>query len=167
LLTTVGMHARPALPSMRRARYSRSILVSLAVIVITVLALLGIVGRWSPEQRMPSAFGAEQVAAPAGADLAFALTAIGPEGSRLIQRADFIASDDTGRPVPVLTHLVVGDGAARPATLVVALNPASWPVLCRRTVGTSGQDSPVKLTIRDQISGVLVQGVIPSAWCAR
>jgi hypothetical protein len=94
------------------------------------------------------------------------LTAIGPEGPGLIQRAVFTASDDTGRPVPVSTRLVE-DGAADRATLLLVLDPAGRPELCERTVDGSEQGWPVKLTVRDQASGVLIQAVIPEDWCVR
>ena len=123
LLTAIGAHSRPDLPLVRTAGHIRTVLISLAVVAVTAVALLATGSRWSPAQRMPSAIGAEQVAAPPGADVAFALTAIGPEGPGLIQRAVFTASDDTGRPVPVSTRLV-GDGTADPATLLVVLDPS-------------------------------------------
>ena len=47
------------------------------MIAATTAALLATGAKWSPEQRMPSAIGVEQVPAPAGADLAFALTGVG------------------------------------------------------------------------------------------
>lgn len=166
LLTTVGMHSRPELPSVRTARRDmRKNVVFLAVIAITGGAVLVTGGRWSPDQRMPSAFGAEQVPKPAGTDLAFALTAMGPEGFQLIQRAHFTASDDTGRPVSVQTHLLVGDRTADRATLLVQLDP-SRQLLCKPPVGASEQAMPVKLTLRDKTSGVVVQGIIPAGWCA-
>ena len=108
LLTAIGAHSRPDLPLVRTAGHIRTVLIFLAVVAVTAVALLATGSRWSPAQRMPSAIGAEQVAAPPGADVAFALTAIGPEGPALIQRAVFTASDDTGRPVPVSTRLVDG-----------------------------------------------------------
>ena len=165
LLTAIGAHSRPDLPLMRTARHIRTVLIFLAVVAVTAVALVATGSRWSPAQRMPSAIGAEQVAAPPGADVAFALTAIGPEGPGLIQRAVFTASDDTGRPVPVSTRLVEG-GTADPATLLVVLDPGGRPELCERTVDGSEQGWPVKLTLRDQASGVLVQAVIPAGWCA-
>jgi hypothetical protein len=165
LLTALGAHSRPDLPLVRTAGHIRTVLISVAVVAVTTVALLATGSRWSPAQRMPSAIGAEQVAAPPGADVALALTAIGPEGPGLIQRAVFTASDDTGRPVPVLTRLV-GDGTADLATLLVVLDPGSRPELCERSVDGSEQGWPVKLTLRDQASGVLVQAVIPAGWCA-
>jgi hypothetical protein len=169
LLTAIGAHSRPDLPLLRTAGHIRTVLISLAVVAVTAVALLATGSKWSPAQRMPSVIGAEQVPAPPGADVAFALTPIGPEGSGLIQRAIFTASDDTGRPVPVLTRLV-GDGKADPATLLVVLDPGSRQELCGaprlgHTVDSSEQGWPVKLTLRDQASGMLVQAVIPAGWC--
>lgn len=169
LLVTLGTLSRPKLPPVRTARNMRTILVSLAVIAATAAALLAMGARWSPEQRMPSAIGAEQVPVPAGADLAFALTGVGRDGSQLIQRAEFAASDDTGRPVPILTRLVLADGTADRVTLLVVLQRSGEPVLCAgigRMVGASAGGGPVKLTLRDQASGLLVQAVIPDGWCA-
>jgi hypothetical protein len=164
LLTAIGAHSRPDLPVVRTAGHIRTVLTSLAVVAVTAVALLAAGSRWSPAQRMPSAIGAEQVAAPTGFDVAFALTAIGPDGPALIQRAVFIASDDTGRPVAVSTRLLQG-GTADPATLLVVLDPASRPQLCERTFDATEQGWPVKLTVRDQASGMLVQAVIPAGWC--
>ena len=66
-------------------------------------------------------------------------------------------------------------GTADPATLLVVLDPMSRSQLCGRTAATLGntvavvngseQGRPVKLTVRDQASGVLVQAVIPAGWC--
>jgi hypothetical protein len=164
LLTAIGARSGPDLPVVRTAKHIRTVMISLAVVAVTAVALLATGSKWSPAQRMPSAIGAEQVAAPPGADVAVALTAIGPEGAGLIQRAVFTASDDTGRPVPVLTRLV-GDGTADPATLLVMVDPAGQSELCERTVDGSEQGWPVKLTLRDQTSGVLVQAVLPAGWC--
>ena len=83
LLVAAGIVGSPKLPPVLTARNIRTPLVALAVIAITAAALLVMGARWSPAQRMPSAFSAEQIPAPAGADLAFALTAIGPDGSEL------------------------------------------------------------------------------------
>jgi hypothetical protein len=166
LLTAIGMHSRPELPSLRTTRQMHKIFLSLAVIAISAVALLSFGARWSPEQRTPSAFSVEQVPAREGADVAFALTAIGPEGSRLIQRALFSASDDTGHPVGVRTRLAVGDRTADRPTLLVVLDAGSRPVLCGRTARGSQQGTPIKLTVRDETSGVLVQARIPAGWCA-
>jgi hypothetical protein len=168
LLVTLGTLSRPKLPPVPTARNMRTIVVSLAVIAATAAALMATGARWSPEQRMPSAIGAEQVPAPAGADVAFALTGVGRGGSQLIQRAEFTASNDTGRPVPVLTRLVPADGTADRVTLLVVLQRSGQPMLCAgigRMVDTSAGGGPVKLTLRDQASGVQVQAVIPGRWC--
>jgi hypothetical protein len=61
---------------------------------------------------------------------------------------------------------LVGDGTADLATLLVVLDPGSRPELCERSADGSEQGWPVKLTLRDQASGVLVQAVIPAGWCA-
>jgi hypothetical protein len=175
LLSAVGTGSRPDLPLLRTAGQIRMVLLSLAVVAVTGVALLAIGSIWSPVQRMPSAIGAEQVAAPPGADVAFALTAIGPEGPGLIQAAVFTASDDTGHSVPVVTRLV-GTGTAGPATLLVVLDPGSRQELCGGTATELGQtvadvdDSqrgwPVKLTLRDEASGMhVVQAVVPAGWC--
>ena len=153
LLTAVGMHSRPELPSVRTARNMRKILVSLVVIAITAVALLVTGARWSPAQRMPSAFSVEQLPAPAGADVALALTAIGPEGSGLIRRAVFAASDDTGRPVRCPYAALMADGTADRATLLVVVHPrSSRPELCgAKQIGAAApQAAPMKLTMRDE-----------------
>jgi hypothetical protein len=177
LLVTVGALSRPK-PPVLTARNMRKVLVSMAVVATTAAALLATSAKWSPEQRMPSAFGAEQIPAPAGADLAFALTAVGPQGPGLIQAAKFTASDDTGRAVPVVTRLVPTDGTADRATLLVMLQRGSQAVLCGRldskqnlggavgTVVVSKNGAAVKITVRDQASGLLVQAVLPDGWCA-
>lgn len=166
LLTAIGVHSRPDLPVVRTAVHVRTVLISLGVAVVTAVVLLATGSRWSPAQVMPSAIGVEQVGAPPEADVAFALTAIGPDGTGLIRRAVFVASDNTGRPVPVRLRLVE-DGTADSATLLVVIDPEGRAELCERTVGGSLQSSPAKLTVRDQASGVLIQAVIPADWCAR
>jgi hypothetical protein len=164
LLTAIGVHSRPDLPLVRRAKDIRAILISMAVVAVTAVALFAVGSIWSPAQRMPSAFGAEQVAAQPGSDVAFALTAMGPDGPALIQRADFTAADDTGHPIAISTRLLQG-GKAEPATLLIALDPESRPQLCERTVEAAEQGWPLKLTVRDQASGLVVQAVIPAGWC--
>jgi hypothetical protein len=164
LLTAVGTNSRPDLPLVRSAKHIRAILISLAVVAVTAVALFAVGSRWSPAQRMPSAFGAEQIAAPSGSDVAFALAAMGPDGPTLIQHADFTATDEMGRPVAIGTRLLQGAGA-EPATLLVALDPESRPQLCERTGDATEQGWPIKLTVRDQTSGLVVQAVIPAEWC--
>jgi hypothetical protein len=168
LLVAVGILSRPNLPPVLTARSMRTPLIALAVIATTAAALLAIGARWSPAQRMPSAFGAEQIPAPAGADVAFALTAIGPGGSEFIRRADFTASDDTGRPVPVDTRLVLADDTADRANLLVVLPRSSQPELCGEepTDRVFKTGAPIKLNMRDQVSDLNLQAVIPIGWCA-
>jgi hypothetical protein len=168
LLVAVGMLSRPNLPTALTARNMRTPLIALAVIAVTAGALLAVGARWSPAQRMPSSFSAEQIPAPAGADVALSLTAIGPGGSGFVRRADFTAADDTGRrPVPVDTRLLLADDTADRATLLVVLPRSSQPELC----GTKRVDlalktrAPIKLTMRDRASGLTVQPAIPIAWC--
>ncbi len=174
VLTAVGALSRPDLPIIRRAKQFRVILVSFAVVAITALALFGVGSIWSPAQRMPSAIGIEQVAAPGGADIAFALTGLGPEGGELINQADFTAFDGAGRPVAISTRLLNGAPGGPPMLLVV-LDPASRPQLCEPSampfgdtavaVDSSQYNAPIKLTVRDQVSGTLVQAVLPDVWC--
>jgi hypothetical protein len=166
LLVAVGMLSRPNLPPVLTIRNVRTPLIALAVIATTAAALLAIGAKWSPAQRMPSAFSAEQISAPAGADVAFALTAMGPDGSDLIRRADFTTTDDTG-PVPVDTRLVLTEGAGDRAMLLVVLPRSSRPELCERMARAFKTGAPVKLTMRDQASGLLLQAVVPVGWCAR
>jgi hypothetical protein len=163
LVVTIGALSRPKLPPKRTISNTRNVFVSLAVVAATVAALAVTNTNWSPAQRMPSVFGIEQVPAPAGADVAFALTAIGPEGPQLIQRAQFSASDEAGRVVPVRTQLVGADGTADHAVLLVNLQQDGQPELCR-------SDRLAKLTMRDQLSGVRVQAMVPVLdgwWCTR
>jgi hypothetical protein len=174
-LTAIGAHSRPDLPVVRTVKNIRPVLISLAVVAVTAAALLATGSMWSPAQRMPSAIGAEQVAAPPGSDVAFALTALGPNGPALLRRADFAAADDTGRAVPVSTRLVQG-GTADAGTLLLVLDPVSRTQLCDFTAPKPGnsvsaldgseQGSPAKLTVRDKYSGMLVQALIPAEWCA-
>jgi hypothetical protein len=166
LLTAIGAHSRPDLPVVRTAGQIRPVLITWAVVAVTALALFATGSKWSPAQLMPSAFGAEQVPAPPGADVALNLTAFGPDGRELMQRADFRAWDDTGRPVPVSTSLV-GGGRPDAAAVLMVVDPASRSQVCERAVGGSLQGGSVKLTVRDHASGVLLQAVIPAEWCAR
>jgi hypothetical protein len=166
LLSAVGTGSRPDLPLLRTASQIRLVLLSLAVLLVTAVALLAVGSIWSPVQRMPSAIGVEQVAAPPGADVAFALTAIGPEGQDLIKRSSFTARDDSGRPVSVGVTVASGS-TADSATLLLVVDPVSRPLLCMHPVGDSLQSRPFKLTVRDQTSGVLVQAVVPPGWCAQ
>jgi hypothetical protein len=165
LLTAIAAHSRPDLPLVRTAKHVRTVVISLAVVAATAVALIATGSIWSPAQRMPSAFGIEQVAAPSGFDVAFALTAIGPDGPALIQHAVFTASDDTGRPVAVSTQLLQSS-TGDPVEMLMALDPGSRPQLCEdRTAEAWEQGWAIKLTVRDQASGLVVQAVVPGGWC--
>lgn len=165
-LTAVGAHSRPDLPPVRTAKQLRTVLVFLSVAGAVAVALLATGSKWSPAQRMPSAISAEQVPEPPGADVAFALTAIGPDGPNILRRSLFTVFDEIGRPALARTH-VAGDAMADAATLVVVLDPGIRPALCERAFADSHQGRAVKLTVRDQNSGVSVQAVIPAGWCVR
>ncbi|NVN53729.1 hypothetical protein HLY00_4080 [Mycolicibacterium hippocampi] len=159
ILVTVGALLRPKLPQTRTIANTRAVLFSFGVVVATCLSLAVANMNWSPAQRMPSAFGIEQVPALPGADLAFSLTAIGAEGPRLMRQAEFSAADESGRPVPVQLRSVGADGTASRAVLLVEMPPGSQSVLCR-------PDRPAKITVGDRITGVRMQAVIPERWCA-
>lgn len=168
LLVILGAASSPQLPGLLSTRNGRTILIVCLVLASTTAALLATSARWSPAQRMPSAFGIEQVPAPPGADVAFMLTAIGPEGPQVIRRSDFTASDDRGRRVPVAIRLENSGEAADHATLLVTLAEGSRAVLCAgRAVVASATGAPIKVTVRDRVSGVMVQSTIPEGWCAR
>jgi len=165
LLTAIAAHARPDLPLIRTSGHIGAVLISLAVVAVTAIALVTAGSIWSPAQRMPSAIGVEQVAAPPGSDAAFTLNAIGPDGWNNIEHSAFSTWDDNGQPVSVETSIVSG-AAAGSATLLLVVNPESRPQLCDRSLGSSLQGWPIKLTVRDQNSGVLSQALLPATWCA-
>ncbi|RZT18515.1 hypothetical protein EV589_2775 [Mycobacterium sp. BK558] len=159
LLVTLGAHSRPRL----QAAPTKRTLVQMVLAIVVVATTFGTIrltsAIWSPAQEMPSVISAEQMAAPPGSDLAFELHAIGPDGPRLFDLADFTVIDDTGRPVPVSTRIESSGTAANQATLQIVLKPEARPTLCA-SIQTA------KLTVRDQASGVLVQAFIPDSWCA-
>lgn len=168
VLTAVAMRRRPQLPALRTRNHTRMIVISVVVIEMTAATLLVAGGKWSPEQRMPSAFSAEQIVGPtADYDLAFALTAISPEGAELIQQANFQAFDDTGRPVPARILAEFTQHTADHVVLLVILDPQSRPMLCHNGTRVDGRLVPAKLTLQDATSGLLVQGVIAPEWCER
>lgn len=160
LLVMLGALSSPKLPPRRTLGNSRMIFLSIAVLAVSVTAMNVGDRYWSPAQRMPSAFGIEQVVAPVGSDAAFALTAIGADGPDLIRRAEFVAADEAGRPVPVRARVVGAQGSADKAMLLINLEPDTRSALCR-------PDRRTKLTVRDQHTGVRVQGIIPADWCTR
>lgn len=156
-LSAVGTVSRPQLP-VRTARNVRVVLVALTLTAATLATIAVADDTWPPGQQMPSALGIEAVSAPADADIAFALTGIGPEGSRFVEQAEFVGSDDIGRAVPLQTRVVPAADTAT-ATLLVTLEPGTQPTLCR-------PGRRAKLTLRDQVSGVQVQALVPDGWCA-
>lgn len=157
-LVTIGTVNRPAMPPMRTVRNSSMIVVALAVVAATVFAAAFANTRWSPEQRMPSAFSVEQEQSPPfGVTVAFLLTPIGPGGSALISEAEWAAFDDAGLLVPAHMQMAITPGADT-AQLYVVLVPGTQPLLCR-------PGRPSKLSVRDLKSGVNVQALIPQGWC--
>lgn len=167
LLVAIGAVSRPKLPPRLTPRNLRAPLTAFAVIAVTAAALMAVGSRWSPAQQMPSGYSVEQVPAPAGADLAFALTALGPGGADLIRRADFTVSDETGWRVPIQMRLETHGATADRAELLVVLPRDSQPELCgeERMNRAFQTGAPIKLTLRDQLSGMVVQAVIPVGWC--
>lgn len=159
-LVTGGMLCRVSLPRIRFTRKSLSALIFLMVTALTFAAVQFANSRWSPQQRMPSAFGIEQVLAPVGADIAFVLTAVGPDGPRYIQQAEFVTSDVSGRNIPVRTRIVGADGVGDHAVLLVTLAPDGRTALCE-------PGRPAKVTLHERISGTRIQAIVPARWCGR
>jgi hypothetical protein len=168
LLVAAGTLSRPGLPPRLIARDMRTALAALAAIALTAVALTVVNAHWSPAQRMPSSFAAEQIPAPAGADVALSLTALGPGGPELVRRADFTAYDIAGSPVPIDTRLLLTDAAAERATLLVMLPRTSQSQLCgeKQLELARKAGAPIKLTMRDKASDMTLQAVIPIGWCA-
>ena len=168
LLAVLGTVNRPILPPVLTVRSMRTPLIALGVIAVTAAVIPVVSAKWSPAQKMPSAYGAEQIPAPEGADLAFALTAFGPDGAALIPRADFTASDVAGRAVPIQTRLVGADGTADRASLLVVLPRNMQQELCGKELLDKAimTGAPIKLTVRDKTSGLMLQAPIPVGWCA-
>lgn len=160
LLVSVGVTSRPKLPPRRTLLTARNMTAFLGVVAATAAALMVTNHNWSPAQRMPSAIGIEPEPAPTGADVAFSLTPIGAEGPEMVRRAEFVASDEVGRPLVVHTRPGGAAGGTDSETLLVVLDRASEPVLCR-----PGRRAKIAMT--DQVSGVRVQAVIPDGWCTR
>lgn len=159
-LVTSATLIRVSLPPRVCPRKALSALIVLSVIALTVAAVQLANNRWSPQQRMPSAFGIEQVLTPVGADVAFVLTAIGPDGPRFIQQAEFVASDADGRTIPVRTRIVGADGVSGQAVLLVTLPADNRKALCE-----PGRSA--KVTLRERISGTRIQAAVPARWCGR
>lgn len=158
LLVTAATLCSPDLPKRRTLQNSRSILAAAAVAAASVAALVVTNIFWSPAQQMPSSFSVEQIAATGDADLAFDLAPIGPDGRQLLDQAEFTATDESGRAVPVLTKLVPSRNSATNSTLLVTLRAGTQSVACR--VGRSA-----KLTLHDLVTGVRIQALLPDSWC--
>ena len=158
LLVTLGSLSRPMLPPSRTIRNGAPLMGGLGVAVVTVVTLAIVNVNWSPAQRMPSAFGLEQVVAPGGFDVAVSLTGIGPGGPELIRAAQFSAQDESGRPVPVRTQLSSTAESADATLLLVELPDSARSTVCR-----SGR--PTKLTLKDAVTGARVQALVPERWC--
>jgi hypothetical protein len=157
VLALGGTVNRPALPSVVRARHARSLLSLLALVVATIVAVVLVNVRWSPAQQMPSAFGMQPIAAPAGSDAAFDLSAIGPDGPSLIREARFSVTTGEGVPVPAATR--VSEVTAGRATLLVTIPPEARVSVCR-------SDGSTRLIVRDARTLVHMQAVLGSGWCA-
>lgn len=159
VLVAVAASNHPKTPPRLTAGGIGTILFAIGVLAATVAALVVTNINWSPAQRMPSSFGIEQVDAPGG-DVAFLLTAIGPGGPAIIEQADFTATDEFGRALPISTEVRGADGASDRATLLVTLLPEGRALLCRA-------EQPAKISVRDSVSGVRVQAPVPEGWCGR
>lgn len=160
LLVSLGMLSRPRLLPVRTKRNLIEIVIAIAVVAATLASIRLTSAVWSPAQQMPSVISAEQVTAPLGADLAFALNGIGPDGGGVLNRAEFAVTKETGQPVPASTRIAGSETATNQATLRIVLRPDARPMLCESI-------QAAKLTIRDRASGMLVQAVVPDGWCTR
>lgn len=158
-LVALGTMSRPRMPMVRASRHLVRVLIAVAVVAATAASISLASSIWSPAQQMQSVLSAEQIPAPPGIDLAFALNSFGPDGAELYDFAEFTVFDDTGRPVPVSTSIQRSETEPASATLLVRLEPDARPMLC-----TSIQAA--KLTVRDEASRMQVQGFVPDGWCS-
>lgn len=164
LLAALGQASRPALP-VRHAARLRGAIVAWAAIMTTAAVTAAVTAILPTTQRLPSEVAAEQVPAPAGADIALALAGIGPHGPEALRGVSFATADDLGRPVPAHFHITGELGANDRGSLLVVLDPAARPALCG-PAGPAGQAKPVKVTLRDLRSGMSTQAALPAGWCA-
>ncbi len=164
LLAALGQASRPALP-VRNAARLRGAIVAWAAIMTTAAVIAAVTAILPTTQRLPSEVAAEQVPAPAGADVALALAGIGPHGPEALRGVSFVTADDLGRPVPARFRITDERGAKDRASLLVVLDPAARSTLCGPT-GPAGQANPVKVTLRDERSGMSTQAALPAGWCA-
>jgi hypothetical protein len=160
----IRARGKPAAGLTVDAARGRKVAVALVVLATTMVTVVA-ANRWPTLQRWPSGLTAEQIPAPTGADLALEVVGIGPQGSEVLRQAAFAAYDDAGRAVRIRFRLSKADRTARRATLLMVLDPHSRPRLCG-SVLVSKEIAPVKLTVRDKASGLLVQAAIPTGWCA-
>ncbi|KWX56730.1 hypothetical protein [Mycobacterium sp. NAZ190054] len=167
VLVMLGTLSRPKLPGLLTKQNLPTLVVVLLVLVGTVTGLLATAARWSPAQRMPSAYGIEQIPAPPGVDAAFALTPMGGDGGQLIQRATFAGFDMAGREVPVDARLDGGGPDGRVSLLITLQDRDRSAVCARPSDDTARTGGPAKLTIRDLTSRVRAQAVFPDGWCSR
>lgn len=166
LFAALGQAGRPTLPAWDVARVRRA-LAALTAMTATAAVTVATATAWPTTQHLPPEVAAEQVPAPAGADIALALAGIGPQGSAALRGVSFAALDDLGRPAPAHFRITKQGGMTGPTTLLlVVLDPVDRPTLCAAP-GPSGQAFAVKVTVREQRSGMFTQAVLPAGWCTR
>jgi hypothetical protein len=166
LLAALGQASRPILPARDVVRIRR-VLAALAAMTGTATVTIATALTWPTTQHLPSEVAAEQVSAPAGADIALGLAGIGPNGAEVLRGVFFAAFDDLGRPVPARFRITEEGAAKGPTTLLVVLDPAGRPALCGPTSVSGQPPLPVRVTVRDQTSGMFTQAVLPAGWCTR
>jgi hypothetical protein len=165
LLTALGQANPPTVPIRDTAQTQRALAALTAMTVTTVITVAAAV-TWPTTQQLPAELTAEQVSAPAGADIALTLTGIGPPDLAVLRDASFTAADDLSHPLPAHFQIVNQGTATEAATLLVVLAPTTRPTLCQ-PLGRFAPTAPIKVTVRDQNSGMSTQAVLPTRWCAR
>jgi len=191
LLAVLGAVGRPDLPRSPARRWRSRLQVAAPLVVVALLITAAAV-QWPTSQRVPAQLSAEQVPAPRGADAAIAVRDIGPR-SDLIARLSVTASDRFGHPVPIRFRVVPGPAAGGGATVLLTLTPSARAHLCaarpggnpggsggpasgaggqagRPATGAGGRaggpgGGPIKLTVRQQPQGFLVQAVLAEGAC--
>ncbi|MGH3695531.1 MAG: hypothetical protein ACRDRX_16350 [Pseudonocardiaceae bacterium] len=164
LLAALGGASRPTLP-VRGAARLRGAIVGWFAITMTAAVTVVAAAIWPTTQLLPSEIAAEQVSAPAGADVALALAGIGPHGSAALRGVAFATVDERGRPVPARFRVTDERGTTDRTTLLVVLDPTARSALCGPT-SVVEQADPVKVTLRELRSGTSTQAVLPAGWCA-
>jgi hypothetical protein len=163
VLAVVGQAWRPAPEASDSVRVG-PVVVALAAVATTAAVTAAAAAAWPTAQRLPSGIAAEQVSAPAGADVALAVSGTGPRGADVVRGASFVMLDDEGLPVPAHTRLTTDGGIAGRATLLVSLDATDRAGLC---ASDRAPGVPVKVTLREQGSGMVTQATLPARWCAR